>query len=962
MINNVHGVAIDGAGNLYLADQGNHRIRKVSTSGIITTVAGTGTSGYSGDGGPATEAMISQPGGIAVDGAGNLYFADGATRIRKVSTSGIITTVAGNGFNGCSVDGTNPTEAMLNPNSVAVDGAGNLYIASYGCSRISKISTSGIITTVAGTGTRGYSGDGGPATEAMIGIVQHLAVDGAGNLYITDYSNARIRKVSTSGIITTVAGTGTSGYSGDGGPATEAMIGYALGVAVDGAGNLYISDQGVYRIRKVSTSGIITTVAGTGTQGYSGDGGPAKEAMIGESEGIAVDGAGNLYISDASNRRIRKLIPTTQQVVSFTLMNADTEQPIRDIAPNEVLDLASLPTRNLNIRANTNPSRVGSVRFVMSGTLSRTQTETGFPYALFGDNAGNYNAWIPAVGSYSLTCTPYTGSGATGTAGAPLTVSFTVVEQTAPTNQPPTVNAGEDKTITLPTNSVTLTGSAHDPDGSISSYGWTQQSGPGTATLTNAGTAALTASGLVAGTYVFRLTVTDNQGATAYDEASVLVNPAPSTTQQVVSFTLMNADTEQPIRDIAPNDVLNLATLPTRNLNIRANTNPGRVGSVKFVMSGKLSRTQTETGFPYALFGDNGGNYNAWTPAVGSYSLTCTPYTGSGATGTAGAPLTVSFTVVEQTAPANQPPTVNAGEDKTITLPTNSVTLTSSANDPDGSISSHGWTQQSGPNTATLVNANGATLTASGLVAGTYVFRLTVTDNQGATAYDEASVIVNPAPSTTQQVVSFTLMNADTEQPIRNLTAGDVLDLNSLPTRNLNIRANTNPSRVGSVKFVMSGKLSRTQTETGFPYALFGDNGGNYNAWTPAVGSYSLTCTPYTGSGATGTAGTPLTVSFTVVDNSMARLAVEEKVEREDMQVQYFPNPFVDSFTIQVGDRGQGKLPVAVFDILGRPVLQLEDVQPEQSISLGKEANPGMYFLQVGTGRKAKHYKLIKVQ
>nr|WP_262918534.1 T9SS type A sorting domain-containing protein [Telluribacter sp. SYSU D00476] len=653
---------------------------------------------------------------------------------------------------------------------------------------------------------------------------------------------------------------------------------------------------------------------------------------------------------------------TTQQVVSFTLMNADNEQPIRDIAPNDVLDLASLPTRNLNIRANTNPSRVGSVKFIMSGKLSRTQTETGFPYALFGDNGGNYNAWTPAVGSYSLTCTPYTGSGATGTAGAPLTVSFTVVEQATPTNQAPTANAGNDQTITLPTNSVTLTGSAHDPDGSISSYGWTQQSGPGTAALANANTATLTASNLVAGTYVFRLTVSDNQGATAYDEASVIVYPAPSTTQQVVSFTLMNADTEQPIRDIAPNDVLDLATLPTRNLNIRANTNPSRVGSVKFIMSGKLSRTQTETGFPYALFGDNGGNYNAWTPAVGSYSLTCTPYTGSGATGTAGTALTVSFTVVEQTAPTNQPPTVNAGEDKTITLPTNSVTFTGSGSDPDGSISSHAWTQQSGPNTATLVNANGATLTASGLVAGTYVFRLTVTDNQGATAYDEASVIVNPAPSTTQQVVSFTLMNADTEQPIRDIAPNDVLDLASLPTRNLNIRANTNPSRVGSVKFIMSGKLSRTQTETGFPYALFGDNGGNYNAWTPAVGSYSLTCTPYTGSGATGTAGTALTVSFTVVDNSMARLAEEEKVERGDIQVQYFPNPFVDSFTIQVGDKGQGKLPVAVFDILGRPVLQLEDVQHEQSISLGREAKPGMYFLQVGTGHKAKHYKLIKVQ
>ncbi len=654
--------------------------------------------------------------------------------------------------------------------------------------------------------------------------------------------------------------------------------------------------------------------------------------------------------------------PATQQLVSFTLINADNEQPIRDIAPNDVLDLNSLPTRNLNIRANTAPSLVGSVKFVLSGKQSRTQTETGFPYALFGDQNGNYRNWTPALGTYTLLATPYSEANAAGLAGTALTLSFTVVEQAAPANQNPTADAGADQTITLPVNTVTLAGSGNDPDGSIASHQWTQRSGPGTATLTNAGTAALTASNLVAGTYVFRLTVTDNQGATAYDEASVLVSPAPSTTQQVVSFTLINADNEQPIRDIAPNDVLDLNSLPTRNLSIRANTAPDRVGSVKFVLSGKRSHTQTETGFPYALFGDNSGNYNGWTPAVGDYTLAGTPYTQAGAKGTAGTTLTINFSVVEQDAPANQDPTADAGADQTITLPTNSVSLSGSANDPDGSIASHQWTQRSGPGTASLVNTSTPTLTANNLVAGTYVFRLTVTDNQGATAFDEASVTVNPAPSTTQQVVSFTLINADNEQPIRDIAPNEVIDLAALPTRNLNIRANTNPSPVGSVKFVLSGKQNRTQTETGFPYALFGDDNGNYRNWTPALGSYTLKATPYTQAGATGTAGTMLSINFTVVDQSMARLAVEEKVETEALQVLYFPNPFTESFALKVQGKGQGKLPVVVYDVQGRPVLQLEDIQPEQTLSLGWEAKPGVYFLQVGTGRKAKHYKLIKVQ
>jgi PKD repeat protein len=298
------GVAVDGQGNLYIADYVNHRIRKVS-SGIITTVAGTGTAGYSGDGGQATSAQLDYPFGVAVDAQGNLYIADQVNqRIRKVS-GGIITTVAGTGTAGYSGDGGQATSAQLNnPIGVAVDGQGNLYIADYMNHRIRKVS-SGIITTVAGTGTAGYSGDGGQATSAQLDGPVGVGVDAQGSVYIADQGNQRIRKLS-GGIITTVAGTGTAGFLGDGGQATSAQLNSPFGVAVDGQGNLYIADASNHRVRKVS-GGIITTVAGTGTSGYSGDGGQATSAQISEPVGVAVDGQGNLYIADYDNQRIRKV-------------------------------------------------------------------------------------------------------------------------------------------------------------------------------------------------------------------------------------------------------------------------------------------------------------------------------------------------------------------------------------------------------------------------------------------------------------------------------------------------------------------------------------------------------------------------------------------------------------------------------------------------------------------------------
>jgi len=302
------GVAVDASGNLYIADAGNNRVCKVDRAGIITTVAGNGAQGYTGDGGPAVLAKLDYPMNVALDASGNLYIADdGNNRIRRVDRAGIITTVAGNGTQGYSSEGFATGAELEQPTGVAVDSAGNLYIADNQNFCIRRVDNRGIITTVAGNGTQGYGGDGGPAADAELNYPAGVAVDSAGNFYIADARNNRIRRVDAGGIITTVAGNGIQGYGGDGGLATSAELNYPAGVAFDASGNLYIADNGNNRIRRVDTGGVITTVAGNGIQGYGGDGGPATGAELNYPAGVALDASGNLYIADIKNNRIRKV-------------------------------------------------------------------------------------------------------------------------------------------------------------------------------------------------------------------------------------------------------------------------------------------------------------------------------------------------------------------------------------------------------------------------------------------------------------------------------------------------------------------------------------------------------------------------------------------------------------------------------------------------------------------------------
>jgi sugar lactone lactonase YvrE len=303
------GMEIDAAGNLYVADTHNHRIRKIRTDGRIISIAGTWVQGFSGDGGPATLAALAYPSGLALDAEGNLYIADrGNNRIRKVTPAGVITTVVGTGTQGFSGDGGLATAAELNtPFGVKIDVQGNLYIADTFNNRIRKVTRAGFISTVAGGAAGGFGGDGGAATSALLNGPFGVEIDPEGNLYIADTYNNRIRKVSPEGIITTLAGVETPGFSGDGGPATSAALNNPCSVGIDVSGNILFADTFNSRIRMVTPEGVITTIAGGFESGYGGDGGPATSAMLSGPVGIASNLHGSLYIADTGNHRIRKV-------------------------------------------------------------------------------------------------------------------------------------------------------------------------------------------------------------------------------------------------------------------------------------------------------------------------------------------------------------------------------------------------------------------------------------------------------------------------------------------------------------------------------------------------------------------------------------------------------------------------------------------------------------------------------
>lgn len=312
----VDGIAVDKKGNIFIASRDHHTIDRIDKNGMLTRFAGTGESGYSGDGGAALKAKLKVPAGLFPDKKGNLYIADRENHVvRKVDSRGVITTIAGTGTAGFSGDGGPARAASLHfPSGLALDSKGNLYISDRSNNRIRVINSKGIITTYAGNGEDGYGGDSGPALKARIDRPFGLTIDKKDNLYIADRRNNRIRKITPSGIITTVAGDGGFFFMGDNGPAYRASIAGPTGVAVDNQGNVYIADRNNNRIRVVDKQGMIRTVAGTGQQDYNGDAELARDTNLHLPFGLALDSKGRLLVIDRSHYRIRRIDPAKGKV------------------------------------------------------------------------------------------------------------------------------------------------------------------------------------------------------------------------------------------------------------------------------------------------------------------------------------------------------------------------------------------------------------------------------------------------------------------------------------------------------------------------------------------------------------------------------------------------------------------------------------------------------------------------
>ncbi len=717
----------DAAGNVYVTDYGSSRVRKINTSGIISTIAGIGEcpnygAGYNGDGIQATAAELNQPYSQAVDAAGNVYIADYTNnRVRKINTSGIISTIAGNGTGGYTGFNVQATTAELNlPADVVLDASGNIYIADYNNNVVRKVNTSGVISNYAGNGTGGYTGFNVQATTAELNGPIGLGFDASGNLYIVDGNNQVIRKVTTSGIITTVAGNGTAGYSGDGGQATSANLNYPNGVCVDASNNMYIADFSNKVVRKVNTSGIISTIAGKTTAGYSGDGGQATAAEMNGPDDVFADTHNNIYIGDYYNSAIRRIQGTCTVVEAAPTLNSDvicnggTGSATAATATGGVSPYSyqwntgttSTNTLNAALTAATYTVFVtdaAGCTATSSGTVAITQpaaladgTPTHNSDASCHGGNGSATAATPTGGTSPYTYQWNGGTSSTNATNAALSAGTYTVNVTDAHGC--TVNSSGTVTITAPASALAdgtpthnSDASCHGGNGSATAANPTGGTSPytyawnGGTTSTNATNAALTAA-------TYTVNVTDNHGCTANSSGTVTIT--------------------------APASALADGT-PTHNSDASCH---GGNGSA-------TAATPTGGTSPYT-YAWNGGttSTNATNAALtaATYTVNVTDNHGCTVNSSGTVTITAPTALADGTPTHNSDVTCNGG---------NNGSATAAA--PSGGTSPYTYAWNGG---ATSTNA-----TNSSLSAGTYT--VNVTDNHGCTANSSGTVTITAPAS-----------------------------------------------------------------------------------------------------------------------------------------------------------------------------------------------------------------------
>lgn len=776
------GVAIDAGGNLFIADSTNNRVRRVAASTqLISTVAGDGTAGQTGDNGPATSAEVSMPTSVAIDGAGNLYIADSNNdAVRMVNSAGVITTIAGTlGTHGYSGDNGAATKALLDaPDAIALDAVnGYLYIADTGNNVVRKVNlATGIITTFAGNNTAGYSGDGGQATNASLNGPWGLSVDPTGQVYIADQNNNCIRKVATNGAISTFAGTGTLGYKGDGGSATSAELDNPAATAIDPAGNVYIADSGNNVVRKVNAiTGTIATIAGGSSQAFSGDGGVATGAGLNGPYAMVLDGLGDLYISDLFHNRIR-VVRSANTILNYPAMRVDR------VSATQTQKLENDGNATLNISLLDAALTATAPNPAINSQLDTTVTTC----PVTGQLNEDLNCIIGAQFAPQVTGTPVTGY-ITLTSDSPTSMQELTLTGTVQTLYPPTItlttSGTPSKTGALVTFNTTVTSTGPTPTGTVTFMDGTTALTPSKITLSSSGAATLATLTLAAGSHTITVVYSGDSNTSPATSTAITQVVTDATTTALTS----NANPASTLQNVTLTATVTGNTVtPTGTVTFTDTTTGATLASgVALTATTGTSATATYMGTFTATYTTHTlkATYNAVAPSTtSSGSLTETISANGTTTGLGTSNASVAFgTPVTFTA------TVTVNSPGTGT-PTGSVTFYDAVSTKIG--------------TGTL-NTNGvATLTLSTLSAGPH----SITAVYGGDANDGTSTSAAVGESITQ-ISTTTAVTDSSASP----AAGASLTL----TATITPGATATPGPSGTVTFKDGGVTLGTGTVSG---------------------------------------------------------------------------------------------------------------------------------------------------